>query len=903
MIGSSIGPFQIVGRLGAGGMGEVYRAHDTKLNRDVALKVLPDAFAFDPDRLARFKREAQVLASLNHPHIAAIYGFEDSGSTHALVLELVEGPTLADRIARGPIPLDEALPIAKQIADALEVAHEQGIIHRDLKPANIKLRPDGTVKVLDFGLAKALEPASSLRVDVTASPTLTSPAVMTGVGMILGTAAYMAPEQARGRAIDRRADIWAFGAVLFEMLAGRRLFEGDDVADVMASVIKSDADWSALPPNVPPPIRRLLRRCLQKDLQRRLPHIGAARLELDEGEGDAELAATSLPGVRSTSRGFAVTASASAAVIGAIVAGAAVWQFKPAPARPVTRFAHTLPEPQRFTTTNRQFITVSPDGSQLVYIANGLLYVKSMSDVEARPVRGVESLPGLANPVFSPDGKWIAYWTLSDLTVRRIPVVGGAPVTVCRVSTFLFEGMSWDESGIVFGQSGGVMRVSPNGGTPEVIVPTKEGELPYGPQILPDKETVLFTLAHGTTSDRWEKAQIVVQSLKSGARKILVEGGSDARYLPTGHLVYALGGTLLAVPFNLKRLEVSGGATLVLEGVRRGLGNVTAATQFATSANGSIVYVAGPASTSSSQDLALIDRTGTPHPLNLPSDRPYGHPRTSPDGKRVAFAVDDGREAAVWVYDLAGTSAIRRLTFGGNNRFPVWTADGQRVAFQSDREGDAAVFWQRADGAGMAERLTRPDAGASHAPESWSRDDVLSVVVSQRPSELSLSTFSLRDRKLTTLDGLRSTAVFNSAFSPDGRWLAYVITGVVDARGGVFVQPFPATGARYQVDDEGRGIYPVWSRDGRELFFTPPGRLIAVPVKTEKAFEPGKPVSLPRGFLVNGTGTATNYDVTPDGRFLGVIDATLPQLGNPTAPQIQVVLNWFEELKQRVPMK
>ena len=884
-------------------MGEVYRAHDTKLNRDVALKVLPDAFTSDPDRLARFKREAQLLASLNHPKIAAIYGLEDTGEPHALVMELVEGPTLADRLAAGPLPLDEALAIGRQIAEALESAHDQGVIHRDLKPANIKIRADGTVKVLDFGLAKAVHggaAAHAMDSMLSVSPTLTSPAA-TGIGLILGTAAYMSPEQARGKPADRRSDVWSFGCVLYEMLTGRKTFDaGDTVSDAVAAILTHDPKWDALPPQTPERVRLLLRRCLQKDPHKRLRDMGDASLELDDRvneTGSPADAGAFQPPPRSIWK-WAVT-TVVAALAASVLAGAATWRLKPAPALPVTRILLTLPEGERYTTTNRQIVAMSPDGTSMAYVANNALHVKSMTELEPRTIPVTSG--GLANPTFSPDSRSIAFWSLADRTIRRVAATGGAPIAVTATADFLFFGMSWDQSGIVWGEGGrGNAHDAPEGGTPEKLTNLKEGELAHGPQILPGGRALLFTLARGSAPDRWDKAQIVVQPLIGGGeRKILIEGGSDARYLPTGHLVYAIGGSLFAVPFDVKRLEIVGSPTQVLEGVRRSLSGTTGSAQFSVSDTGSLLYVPGPSILSAANDLGVIDRTGTPQPLKLPAAT-YEHPRVSPDGTRIAFATDDGKESIVWVYGLDGATAMRRLTFGGRNRFPIWSADGKRIAFQSDRDGDLAIFWQTADGASAAERLTTPDPGTSHVPESWSpRGDVFSFDVIQGSSGASLWTSSPVEKKPTRVDGVRSATLTNAVFSPDGRWVAW--TGTEAQGSGVFVQPFPSTGARYQVAAD-RGIYPVWSHDGRALYFTPPGELQMVTVTTQPSFVIGNPTSLPRGFLVNGTGTPRTYDLLPDGRFVGEIERALTPQSGLAASQV-LVLNWFEELKRRAPPK
>ena len=559
--GTRLGVFELMEQIGVGGMGEVYRATDTKLKRQVAIKILPPSLAADPDRLARFQREAEVLASLNHPNIAIIYGLEDAPSAlrgpqgdpepgrgtagagqapiKALIMELVEGDDLSQRIARGAIPLDEALPIARQIADALEAAHEQGVVHCDLKPANIKVRPDGTVKVLDFGLAKAMERGKG-DLALSQAPTLTTPA-MTQAGMILGTAAYMSPEQARGKVVDKRADIWAFGAVLFEMLTSRRAFYGEDITDTIVSVISKEPDWTALPAATPAGLRRLLARCLKKDPKARMRDIGEARLQLEAllsgtpEEMPARLVAQPASVPRPLwRRAVPVVATAVAAVVVAsAIVGTAAWMLRPpAPASPVTRFAPALGEGQRFTGVNSQTLAVSPDGTRLVYVANNQLYLRSMSDLEARPIPGTQQTATPHTPVFAPDGQSLAFVSNDDRAIKKIALSGGAAVTICPIDIpGRVPGMTWDAGGIVFGQATGIMRVSANGGQPEVLVSAKDGEVMFGPQVLPGGEWVLFTLATSATSDGWDTAQIVVQSLTSSERKTLVSGGSDGRVL------------------------------------------------------------------------------------------------------------------------------------------------------------------------------------------------------------------------------------------------------------------------------------------------------------------------------------------------------------------------------------
>jgi serine/threonine-protein kinase len=901
--GARLGVYDITAAIGEGGMGQVFRARDTKLDRDVAIKVLPEAFAHDTDRLARFQREAKTLASLNHPHIAAIYGLEEGGGMAALVMELVEGDDLSQRIARGAIPLDEALPIAKQIAEALEAAHEQGIIHRDLKPANIKVKSDGTVKVLDFGLAKAMEPPAGSSPSMSMSPTITTPA-MTEAGMILGTAAYMSPEQAKGRTVDKRSDVWAFGAVLYEMFTGKRAFEGDDVSDTLARILMKEPDWTALPATVPPAVVTVLRRCLQKDRKQRVRDLGDVSLAL-EGAFETAVPGTAPPAPAILPRPLWRRAlPVVAAVVASAIAGAVGWMLRsPAPSSPVMRFAFALGEGQQFSAVNGQSLAVSPDGTRLVYVANNQLYLRSMSDLEARPIPGTQLAVTPFAPVFSPDGQSVAFFSAVDRAVKKIAVSGGAAVTICPTVQQFF-GMNWDSGGIVFGQAKGIMRVSANGGQPEVLVSAKDGELVYGPQVLPGGEWVLFTVATaGQTTDGWDKAQIVVQSLKSSERKTLVSGGSDGRYLPTGHLVYALGGVLLAVPFDLRDLAVTGGPVPLVEGVKRSQGT-TGTAHFSVSSTGSLVFVPGPVSTSSAQsDLALIDRNGRVQPLNLQPGA-YEYPRLSPDGKRIAFGTDDGKDAIVWIYDVAGASSARRLTLGGRNRVSVWSADGDRVAFQSDREGDLGLFWQRADGTTAAERLTKPDKDTAHVPESWSPDGKTLLFSVAKGSSYAVAALSLTDRTVTPFGGIQSPIPPAATFSPDGRWVAYSATAPGANFGSLFVQPFPTTGATYPIS-KGGGFHPTWSPDGKELFYLAgvgAGQFVAVSVTTRPTF--GNPVSMPRLFVARGPAFERNYDITLDGkRFLGVVAAGQTASGAPAASQIQVVLNWFEELKARVPTK
>jgi serine/threonine-protein kinase len=618
-----------------------------------------------------------------------------------------------------------------------------------------------------------------------------------------------------------------------------------------------------------------------------------------------------------------------AAVVASAMVGAAAWMSRlPAPSSPVTRFAFALGEGQQFTVGNNQALAISPDGTRLVYVANNQLYLRSMSDLEARPIPGTQGTRTPYAPVFSPDSQSIAFYSQvraslgisapADGAIMKIAVSGGAAVTLCPAGTAAGASLgrvNWDASGIVFNQAGkGIMRVSANGGQPEVLVGVKDGEMMHGPQVLPGGEWVLFTVGTGAiasaTADTWDKAQIVVQSLKSSERKTLVSGGSDGRYLPTGHLVYALAGVVFAVPFDLRQLAVTGGAVPIVEGVRRST-NATGRTgvaQFSVSSNGSLVYIPGPSSATSAQyDLALIERNGTPQSLKLPPG-PYEYPRLSPDGKRIAYGSDDGKDAIVWIYDVTGASSARRLTLEGRNRVPVWSADGERVAFQSDRDGDLALFWQRADGTTVAERLTKPDKDTAHVPESWSHDGKTLLFSVAKGSIYAVAALSLPDKKVTAVGDIQSVFPLSATFSPDGRWVAYSTTAPGARAGSLFVQPFPTTGATYPIS-KGNGFTPMWSPDGKELFYSTGGgggisQFVAMSVTTRPTFTFGNPVPVPSGFLGHGQNAERNNDITPDGkRFLGVVAAGQTASGAPAVPQIQVVLNWFEELKARVPTK
>ena len=893
-VGDRLGHYEVLSLLGQGGMGEVYRARDTTLKRDVALKVLPAAFLRDHERMTRFQREAEVLASLDHPNIGPIHGMVESEDSRALVLALIEGPTLADRIGAGPLPQDEAVAIAKQIIEALEYAHDRGVVHRDLKPANVKITSEGVVKVLDFGLAKVLEdepPKSSL----SNSPTLTLG--HTRAGVILGTAAYMSPEQAVGRPVDRRSDIFSFGAVLYEMLTGKRAFAGATTPDVLEAVVKSDPDWSKLPSGTPRMINQLLSRCLTKDRKQRLQAIGEARIILN-----GPLAATEFVQRKAYWIPWAVSA-----VLFLALAGALAWFLKPSPPLPITRFPFILGEGQAFTSNPGLDLAISPDGTQMVYVANNRLYLRSMAELEARPISGTNLGGIVGNPVFSPDGRSLAFWassdvTFRDLTLKRVALSGGAAVTICPASAYVV-GMTWSEEGIVFAQIGkGILRVSPNGGQPEALVIAEKNEYLMEPQMLSGGQAVLYTLDRGSPlSAAWDQVQIVVQTLKSGVRKVVLEGGSDARYLPTGHLVYALNGVLFALPFDLRRLEKTGGPVAIVEGIARvGTGGVA---QFASSGTGSLIYIPGPVTgaVAGQNVLGLVDRKGEVEPLNVPPNT-YGFPRVSRDGKRVAYQIDDGKDSSIWIYELSGAAAPRRLTLAGTgaNRYPIWSSDNERVVFQSDRAGDPGIWWQRADGNGTAEPLTKPDKGASHTPDSWSPDGQVFSFTEEKNGMSAVWTYSLRDKKATVFAETPGSSLGSSAFSTDGHWVAYQST--TPPHGHIYVRPFPSTAnPPYLAPEDGDSHHPLWY--GKELFYIAGLNLFgSVSVRTQPSVSFGRPVRAPRsGFITHNSRTVRPYDILPDGKhFIGVVPARQTQSGQASS-QIQVVLNWFEDVKQRAP--
>ena len=903
--GTRLGSYEVLGPLGAGGMGEVYRARDTRLDREVALKVLPESFALDAERLARFEREAKTLASLNHPHIAQVHGFEEAGGIRVLAMELVEGDDLSQRIARGPLAVDEALPIARQIAEALEAAHLAGIVHRDLKPANIKVRPDGTVKVLDFGLAKAVEQGSGIgdhgSVGVMNSPTITTPA-MTMRGVILGTAAYMAPEQAKGRPVDKRADVWAFGCVLFEMLTGRRAFDGDDMSEVMAAVIKSEPDWIAMPTTVPSHIQLLVRRCLEKDPRKRVGDAAVARFVLSEPLDSAAVATRKA----APTRRWPVAVGALAAI--ALVA-ASIWT--------ALRFTASAPQPMRLAIVpaasqplsnqrSDRDLVVSPDGRRIVYRSMeggdaAKLVLRDVNQLEGRVLDGTD---GARSPFFSPDGQWVAFFAAN--TLKKVAIAGGPPQTLCAFAAAP-RGGTWHGDTIVFATAdpaAGLQRVSAAGGAPEKLTQLKpndsrDGTLVVGhwfPSFLPDGRRVLFSIVGGQTAP--VTAVVDLQTLE---QRIVVRGGHQAHFVAPGALVFADGMTLRAVAFDAGRAEVTGEPIPVLEGVCCSGG----AADFAVSDEGLLVYVSSGAAAGQAapgRTLVWVDRSGREEPLPG-ANRLFADPRISADGQQVAVEASDDADD-IWTLDIARGALTRQTFEPGEDETATWMPDGKMLAYASSRsDKPRTVFRRRADG-GAEEAVW---SGPQHVHVETVTPDgraLILAITDANGGQTDLVLLPLEgDHTLKPLIQTRFGEA-GARLSPDGRWLAYF--SMETGRDEVYVRAYPSLEGKTQVSTGG-GRQPVWSKRGDELFFRGEGAMMAVRVG------PGAPLSVtaPRKLFddryFSKGNTHTGYDVARDGRFLMVKDPNVSQ-ASPAAgalPQTNfiVVLNWFEELKQKLQVR
>jgi serine/threonine-protein kinase len=907
--GTRLGAYEITGQLGAGGMGEVYRAKDTKLGREVAIKTLPSSLAKEADRLARFEREAKLLAALNHSHIGAIYGLDEHEGTLYIAMELVEGETLEAKLKNGALSVEDALQFALQIAGALEAAHEKGVVHRDLKPANVMVTANAQVKVLDFGLAKAFS-GNPNEASPAHSPALSM--AMTQQGLILGTAGYMSPEQASGQATDQRADVWAFGVVLYEMLTGLPLFRGESVPHILADVLRASPDWTRLPKKLHPRVRQALERCLEKKPRNRYSGIADARVDLEAALADPEGAAVSAgeTGARAPAKSRLAVGGLAGAAIAALAAVATFMLLpKPAPG-PVVRFPFPLPEGQAFTRPEVSMIAISPDGMRLAYAASGQIYLRNLNETESRPLSGASAGgPGVAMPVFSPDGQWLAYVevvTGQTSVMKRVPISGGTPVT-------LFEGgfpvsPSWPTPDtIVFAHQRGILRIPATGGAAEVLAAPADGEVLGTPRILPGGNTVLFSRADGNFGGAvfTDDTQIVVQTIGADDRTVVWDGSAPT-YLATGHLIYAQGNTLFGIAFDADRRSVSGGPVPLVEGVRRSSTAVTDAAQYAVSPTGTLVTIPGlGAAALEATVLALVERNGDVSPLDVPPAR-YQSPRVSPDGKRLAVeSIDASGQGNIWIYDLAGDSAIRRLTQTGNNTRPIWTPDGQNVTFGSERDDGWGIFEQPADGSRLAERLTTAAQDRRQWPDSWSPDGQTLAYTDADLANAQWDLWTLsRAGGQTELFAGGDANQFSAVFSPDGRWLAYTNSA---GSFGIQVQPFPATGVVQQILQTGEAA-PVWTAAGNELFFRraantgEPLQIMGLEIATAGGITFRKPRALPIQGAIMTLGYR-DFDITPDAeRFVMIYPADLAARQGAPSARIDVVLNWQQEVVSRVPV-
>jgi len=933
--GQRLGPYEVAELLGAGGMGEVYKARDTRLDRAVAIKTLPAAFLEDPERLARFEREAKLLASLNHPNVAAIYGLEEVDGKRFLVLELVEGKTLSERIAVGadprvrptegahrgaPLQIDNILDICRQIADGLEAAHEKGIIHRDLKPANIKITPEGKVKILDFGLAKALKASLTSSPSPSGggrpegldegqhSPTLTDE--INGPGVIIGSAVYMSPEQATGKPVDRRTDVWAFGCVLFECLTGRQAFQGETVTDILAAILKDEPDWQALPAATPWRVKDLLHRCLRKDPRERLHDIADARIEIGESLGQPlEIVTVARPFFSRRLVGGASIIFLAGVFIGLLVRKST----QPAPSLPVVRSVIKLESGQwldgmrwGLQRPTRTAMAMSKDGGFIVYSTikenpglqdKSRLYLRRTDQSEAKPIAGTE---GGINPFLSPDDRWVGFWAGEFWAgkLMKVSIDGGVPVTLCDAAVPL--GASWaSDNSIIFSYlpDSGLFRVSAKGGEPESLTTpdkTKEENSHRLPHCLPDGKGVLFTIMRELFDLQPRVAWLDLQTRKW---RVLMEDAADARYVPTGHLVFLRKGTLMVVPFDLVRHEVTGQPVPTIANVMQVLNltsthsNVTAG-QFSISDSGWLVYAEGGIQPDMQNSLVWVDQKGRAEPITS-FKAPFGSPRLSPDGQRIAYA-SGGRESGVWVYDLhRGTTS--RLTNEGKSMFVSWTPDGKRVGFGWLKSGQLNLYWIPADGSSAMERLTTSDYTQDIGP--WSPDGTTLAFVEEHPCCGNLLLLDLRSRRITPFLNSGSWEAYPE-FSPDGRWMAYVSDD--SGREEVYVRPFPGPGGKWLISQEG-GVQPLWARNGKQLFYRSRdwGQVWVADVWTDGGFSASKPRLLFKASGMGGGNPIRTWDLSLDGqRFLMV------KLGEPKpTPVTELVLvqNWFEELKRLAP--
>ncbi len=889
--------YLLLEHLGGGGMGVVYRAEDTKLRREVALKFLSKALTHDPDARKRFMREARAVSVLDHLNICTIHEIDETPDGQLfIVMAYYEGESLKQKIDRGPVPVDEALRIGREIAEGLEPAHEAGIIHRDLKPANVMITSDGVTKIVDFGLAKLRTQTQELE---TAAETGT---LETSAGTVVGTVAYMSPEQATGRVVDKKTDIWAFGCVVYQMLTGFRPFSGTTTTETLAAIIRDDPDWEALPSETPTPIRRLLRRCLTKDPRNRLHDIADARLEIEQAITGSNWASTEQAGQPEPTFRDRVRAAwpvASVAFVVGTLLAITVWRLSGFPSIDIGRQARvvlSLPPGVTIDTVGAQpVLAMSPDDRWLVFVGTkdgrSQLYRRDLEQFDAIPIPGTE---GAEQPSFSSDGRWVGYF--ADGRLKKVPLAGGPPRIVTEAPKP--NGMSWGPDGTIvfirrFGE--GLCRVPSAGGTPEVLATPdfERGDSWFlWPESLPDGRSVLFTNNRGFTTD---DAQIEILDLESRARKTVIKAGSCARYVPTGHLVFGHGAGIHVAPFDAERREVTGPSIPVPEPIFYDFEN--GIPHLALSTTGSLAFV--PVGSTLRRQLVSVDLEGRETPL-IEGRRGFAYPRFSPDGERLAVTISEPGDTNIWILNLS-TGTRAKLTLEGSNNFPVWTPDGERVTFHSRRGGVGGIYWKRADGSGESEPLVLAGkVGETIVPQSWTPDG--NTLVFQRLFGTEAGIRS--DLWIATREGDREplplmvTGALEAgpAVSPDGRWLAYKSNE--SGRYEIYVQPFPGGGERHQISTDG-ALPPVWSPDGQAIFYQTEEQVLTARVSTIGSLRAEAPRVLFKAVYDSGNyHTHPNFDVAPDGKSFVMVKAD-ESWGRAT--EIRVVLNWFEELKRLAP--
>jgi len=885
-LGERLGDYEIQSLVGAGGMGEVYKARDTRLDRTVAIKVLPTHLASDRDRYVRFEREARAVASLDHPHIGALYDVGEHKGRHFLVMQYLEGETLAARLAKGPLPLAQALRYAIEIADALDHAHRRGIVHRDLKPGNIVLTKAGA-KLLDFGLAKWRTTIGS---GVGGSQlTRATPDSLTDEGLIVGTLHYMAPEQLEGKDIDARADIFAFGVVVYEMATGRKAFDsGGSRMSVYAAILGTQpTPMTSVQPLTPPALEHVVTTCLAKDPEARWQSAGDIARELRWiADSGSQTSMVQAGGSQQSYRAIAIAGFIG--VIAAAVVGAAAWgRLRPSPvasSQPVMRTVVSLPAGMALVLSEPN-VALSPDGTRLAYIGSRSeitqIYLQALDQFETKPIPGTE---GASTLFFSPDSRWLGFSVGGKL--KKVAVSGGAPQPICDTDAGF--GATWGpDDTVVFTTRfhSGLSRCAASGGPLHVLTTLDEAKHEKShrwPQFLPGGRSVIFTIIPADIGP-YDNAQIAVLSLDTGRIRVLVDGGSHPRFIRTGHLLYVRGGSLIAVPFDPRSLEITGESRSVLDGVSTSAINGSA--YFSVSDTGLLAYIRGGA-LGSDRRVLWVDRRGHVEPL-IDDRRAFNTLRLSPDGQRLALSISAANDQA-WIYHLARRT-LTPLTLAWDNDVDSWTPDGTRVVFRSAISRDWNFYWQAPDGSGAIERLT--ESSNAHGSGSWSPDGHVFAFHQDSLGLRSLWLLNVESRRQTPLR--RAAVAFSEQephFSPDGRWLAYVSTE--SGRPEVFVQPFPKLDGKWQISSNG-GMRPIWDRLGRELFYVNGGKVMAVAVRTQPAFVPDTPRLLFEGEFVSGNWSS--YDVAPDGRFIMI------QAGPSEAPQTQiaVVQNWFDELKSR----